>query len=1040
MPKRISHWLVFGWLIAVLLDPLFPHPENVYLCDPFSSTIIVGLAISALFAGAQMGLQILAAKKQKVANIDRGKVDDIRVSVPGYGEFIPKFWGLCRVAPIWVWESPAVDHPVTTPGQAGGKGAPKPPTATTVDHYYLKSVAGVFHDGPIYGGVRRIWFDNDLVASFLTSLDSTIYEAEYGVLSGGAAVATQIECSGGKKVTGIGSGGKCTVTVTTAAGDYELAVHYTSTTELTFKVYVDGSLQGDLVCPASGGATIIAIATYPTPITLTAADHLIRFENSGAACPDLDCVDLALAQSASAIDVRGFSSAIDVNKIPPTNQNHGWAYNNMMPDPGDGVGSGGDPGTPFQSFNLGKYGQPAIRIYRGSTTQLADSAIVAQEGAASASAYRGWSYIVIEGIQLQGGRMPNVTLEVDQGVHSVPAIVTDVYGLVGRTLSQLDVSALAGLSLGSSVIDAGTYAAVTYQNAVNTTTGSGGAIHKTSGADDAWNAYAAGTTSVASGVNGAIRFTADVGPILVGMGADSSPTVTTDVKCGIILNVTSNPSLEERNAIQFWNGTTQGPDIGIWAVGDLFQFEIRNGRFRVYQNGIEIQSFTPSVPVYPLFPQIMMYSTGSGVSALTVSTSGAIGDSPSSNAGGLLLSSRRSAGDLLSDLQTRFQFDMVEVDGVVKAILRSGSTADATIPYADMRAVIASPGSIPEVPPFDCQITDTDQVLLPGRVDVNYLDPGMDYHNNVQSEMVLSSSRYDQQSISLPIVDSQDNMKKLAITLMHKAEMESRGFSWQTSWKWMHIHPGSLVSLTLPNATHTIRVVQAKYQIPAGVIEFQGVRQAASLYSPSATGSVSAGYEAPIAPIPQNTKGVIIDGPLLRAEDAGDGTEPVVYVAMCGRGGGAWPGGFWYEEYPIGSLNYELVTTASLASQIGVTGGVLATVSDPSVWDRANSLVINFYTDTTLSSATEDDLMANAELNLLAIANPTTNDVEYIQFSTAVAGTPVAPYVSKYTISVFLRGRVGTDGNVASHSSADDVVVIDSTVKPRRMSLADIGR
>lgn len=997
-------------------------------------------AISASLSAAAMGIHYLAAKKQKAPNVDRGKTDDIRLAVPGYGEFIPKFWGLVRIAPVWIWESPAVDHPVTTPGQSGGKGPPKPPTATTVDHYYLKSVAGVFHDGPIYGGVRRIWFDNDLVAAFLDSLDSTIYEAEYGVLSGGAAVATQAECSGGKKVTGIGSGGKCTVTVSTLAGDYELAVHYTSSSSLTYNIYVDGGLLGSLACPSSGGATIVAIATYATPIPLTAADHLIRFENAAAACPDLDCVDLALAQSATAIDTRAFSSAIDVNKIPPTNQNHGWAYNNLMPDPGDGGGSGGDPGTPFQSFNLGKYGQPLIRIYRGTTTQEADTAIVAQEGAASASAYRGWSYIVIEGIQLQGGRMPNVTLEVEQGVHSVPAIVTDIYALVGRTSSQLNVTALAGLSLGSSVIAAGTYAAVTYQNAVNTTTGSGGAIHKTSGADHAWNAYAAGTTSVASGVNGAIRFTADVGPILVGMGTDSSPTVTTDVKAGVILNTTSYPGLETKNAIQFWNGTAQSPDIGIWAPGDLFQFEVRNGRFRIYQNGIEIQSFTPSVPVYPLFPQIMMYDTGSGVSALTVSTSGAIGDSPSSNAGGLLLSSRRSAGDLLSDLQTRFQFDMVEVDGVVKAILRSGSTADATIPYADMRAVIASPGSIPEIPPFDCQITDVDAVLLPGRVDVNYLDPGMDYHNNVQTEMVLSSSRYDQQSVSLPIVDSQDNMKKLAITLMHKAEMESRGFAWQTSWKWMHLHPGSIASLTLPNSTHTVRVVQAKYQIPAGIIEFQGVRQAASLYSPSATGSTSTGYEAPIAPIPQNTKGVIIDGPLLRAEDAGDGTEPVVYVAMCGRGGGAWPGGFLYKEFPIGSLNSELVTTASQASQIGVTVGALATVADPSVWDRTNSLVINFYTDTTLSSATEQDLLANPELNMLAVINPSSNLVEYVQFKTATVGVAVAPYVSKYTVSTFLRGRINTDGNVGVHTSADDVVVIDSTVKPRRMSLADVGR
>lgn len=1031
---------MWGWFLATVLDKLVSHP-HAYLADPISSSILLSLAISAAVSAASVGLQYLTAKKQKLANVDRGKVDDIRASVPGYGEFVPKGWGLFRIAPIWIWESPAVDHPVTTQGRSGGKmGGGSPPTATTVDHVYLKSVAGVFHDGEIYGGVRRIWFDNDLVASF-ANLDSRKYEAEHGTLSGGATVSTQAECSGGRKVTGIGSGGKCTVSVNTGAGDYELAIHYTSSSDLTYNVYVDGSLLGSLACLSSGGSTVVAIATYPTPITLTAGDHLIRFENASASCPALDCIDLAIAKNTSAIDTRGFASALDITKVPPPNQDHSWAYYNFVPDPGDGGGSGGAPGTPHQSFNLGKYGQPSIRIYRGTTTQLADSAIVAQEGAASASAYRGFGYIVIEGIQLQNGRMPNVTLEVDQGVHSVPVIVADIYQTVGVTAEQLNVSALAGLFLGSSIVDLGTYTAPTYQNVTNATVGAGGQISKTSGANHAWNAHATSTASVASAVNGSVRFTASSGPVLIGFSTTAAPTVTTDVQFGVLLNTTSYPALETVNGVQIWNGTTQSPDVGKWAAGDQFQVEIRNGRFRVYQNGIEISSFTPSVPTYPLYPVVFMYDTGAGPSAVTISTAGAIGDLPSSDAGGLLLSSRRSAADLLADLQTRFQFDMVEVDGVVKAVLRNSPTSDITIPYTDMRAVIASPGQLPELPEWDCEIHDIDPMLLPERVDVNYLDPGLDYHNNVQSEMALNDvTRYDNQSVSLSMVDQPDNMKKLAITLMHKAEMEGRTFSLQTSYKYMHVHPGSIATLTLPNATHTVRITQAKYSLPAGVIEFQGVRQAASLYSPTATGSVSSGYEPPIAAHPSNTKGVIIDGPILRAEDAGDGTQPVVYVAMCGRGSGAWPGGFLRQEFPIGSGNYQLVTTASQASQIGVTSGALATVSDPSIWDRTNSLVINFYSNTTLSSETEQDLLANPELNLLAVVNPSTNEVEYIQFKTAVAGTPVAPYVSTYTVSVFLRGRAGTDNNVGVHSSADDVVVMDSTVKPRRMNLVDIGR
>lgn len=1015
-----------------------------------AGALLIPLAISAATTAASYGLEYLQAKKAKVAPVDRGKQDDIRTSLPGYGELIPKIWGTARVAPIWIWETPAVDHPITTAGKSGGK-SPKPPTPTTTDHVYVKSIAGVFHDGEIYGGVRRMWFDTDLVFNGLTSaaaggggggeISSHKYEAEYGLLAGGASITTQAECSGGKKVTGLGSGGKVTITASVATDDYELAVHYTSTVDRTFKVYLDGSLLGDIFCSASGGAGIVAIETWPSTISLSIGAHLFRFENSGAACPDLDYIDLVRARNTDEIDTRSFSSVIDPSKIPASDQNHAWSYNNFQPDVGDGSGAGGVAGTPFQTFTLSGYGQPTIRVYRGTTTQNADSAIIAQEGAANTSAYRGWAYIVIEGLQLQNGRVPNVTLEADQGVHSVPAIAKDIYSLVGE--SQVNVDALNGLSLGDSDIDPGTYSAVTYANTANVTTGSGGVIHKTSGADHAWNAYAAGNTSITSGINGAVRFTADSGPILVGLGADASPTVTSDMQGGILLNITSNPSLETKNAIQFWNGVTQSPDIGIWHAGDQFQVEERDGKIRVYQNGIEIQSFTPPVLSYPLYPQIFMYNTGAGVSALTVSTSGAIGEEPSSDAGGLLLSSRRSAGELLADLQTRFQFDLVEIDGVVKAILRNGSTADITIPYTDMRAVIAPQGQLPELPEWDCEIHDIDQTLLPQRVDVNYLDPGLDYHNNVQSEMVLSGvPRQDNQSVSLAIIDQADNIKKLAITLMHKAEMEGRSFSWQTSYKYLHAHPGSIASLTLPSATHTVRITQAKYQLPCGVIEWQGVRQAPSVYSPTAIGSGSSGFEPPIAPHPANTKGVIIDGPLLRSEDAGDGTQPVVYVAMCGRGSGAWNGAFFYKEFPVGSGNYQLETQANQQSQIGVTSGTLATASDPSVWDRnpAHALTLNFLTNTTLASETAEDLQLNPQLNLLAIINPATNEVEYIQFSTAVAGTPTAPYLSQFTVSNFLRGRFGTDGNVSTHTAADDVVFIDSTIKPRRMQVADIGR
>lgn len=1044
LSKRINlNWIFILMGLAALVDLCIDH-GSAYYNDPVS--IAISLAISAATTAGAAGIQYLQAKKQKVSPVDRGKQDDIRLSVPGYGEAIVKGWGTFRVAPIWFWHTPIVHTTVTTQGRSGGKGTPKPPTPDTIDHIYTTSLAGVFHDGIIYKGVSRIWFDSDLVfnadlSNNLSAIASTKYEAEHGVLAGGASVAAQAECSGGFKVTGLGSGGNVTIHVdVTSTDDYEVAVHYTSTADRTFKVSVNGGGTTDLVCPASGAASIVAVQTIT--LSLTSGDNTIKFENSGAACPDLDFIDVAPALSfTNGEDRRSFTGLVDPNKVAPTDPDTSWPTANEVPvfsDTAGGMTNGG-----FYTATLSKWGNPQIRIYPGSETQEPDPAIIADKGTGNAPAYRGFAYLVIEGLQLQNGRIPNVTVEVQQGIREAATIIQDLYELVGRARTDVDVTALNGLVLGDSTgFDPGTYSSITWAGLNNATQGSGGAISKTSGTDNTWNAYANNGSTVSAGTDASIRFTASAGTFMIGFATTSTPGSALphpydQVPFAVLLNLNSNPSQESKNSIQMsLGGSNNSSDVGTWAVGDKFQVEIRNGKFSAYQNGLLLTGFSPPVPSFPLTPIFVGYHTGGGVSSASYATGSNIGSEPViTNVGGLVLTSRRTAADLIAELQTRFQFDIPEVDGKVKCVLRSG-TSELTIGSSELRAHYYGE----EAPDYDALITDIDPLLLPATVDVNYLEPQLDYHNNTQSDMRLTGPQFDSQSVSLSMVESSDNMKKLATVLLFKPEREGRTFNFTTGPKYTRLHQGSVVTLSLTNATHVVRIENAKYGLPAGVCEFEAVRQEASLYSPSGSGAISSGVEAPIAPIPGNTKGVLIDGPLLRAEDAGDGSQPTLYVAMCGRGAGSWPGGFLYQEFPADSGNYTPVTNADKASGIGVTAGTLASVSDASVWDRTNTLTINFLSNVNLSSATEDELVVSPELNLLAIINPSTNAVEYIQFKTAAAGAASAPYITNYTVSTLLRGRICSDSNVGSHTSADDVVVIDSTIKPRRLDLSYVDR
>lgn len=1211
-PRKLSAWLLVGYLVAMIADYFAPHPTLVYVCDPATLTgsILIGMAISAATTAAEVGFQAIMASRQKKPNpIDRGKIDDARVSTAGFNEQIVKGWGMFRAAPIWIWHAPIIHTTQQSGGSSGGgKGflSPHVPTAPPViDHIYTTKLGGVLHDGLLYNGVQRVWFGIDLVYNGNLFQNAAIFrEAEYAVLAGGASVVSAPTCSNGRKVTGLGSGGKATFAVTlTASGTYEISIGYLSTTDLVFRVIVNAGTPVDVLCPASGGSSIVAFQTVQ--LVLASGLNSIEFGNAGAACPDLDRIQITPVIVFDPIDDgdgRSFTGGIDPNKIYPPNLNHSWAFQNEIAVPiggggNGGVGNIGSGGAGAGAATLQKWGSPQLRVYPGSANQPIDSAILANKGSGNASAYRNYALLIVDGIQLQNGTLPNVTTEMDQGTRETQVIVGDLYELSGVDRLKVNVAQLAGLLLGdTSAFNPGTYAAVTWTGLINATAGANGAITKTSGAVDTYDAGAYVNTPISAGTDFAIRFILGQSIFSCGFSNTVTPTNAFQLLLGLQINYFGNASGGQFLQVSANGANTM--DVGTWQVGDVIQVEIRDGVFSIYQNGLLVSGYTPPVAAFPFYPAIAFFRTGGGPVDVRTASGANIGSRPTvTGAGALVVASRKTAADALVDLMTRFQFDMVNVDGSEKAILRN-ATSDVTIPFADLRAHDGGE----QMPDFDAEITDIDPILLPKGIDVNYSDPQFDYHTVVQSDRLTSGGPWkDIQNISLSVVETADNIKKLATTLLNKAHMESRSFKIFTGPKYMHVHPGTVVTLVLRNATHIARVVSAKYTLPAGKCEFDLVRHAASIYTPSGTGSGA--IDPPIVAILGNTYGVIIDGPLLRPEDAGDGSEPVVYTAVAHRGAGTFQGAFFEQEYPVGSGNYSLVTSYDVESMIGLTSGLFASVADPSVWDRVSTLIVNFFSTAELTSASEQDLLANPSLNLLAIVNNTPNvpanptwinltgvsvsgsnnltdtaasgygnsgassqetleagnflqfttaaggvditeafiglsgfdsdrldtsihyaiylradgssfvyergvfktgllsynalartfkieyghdgvirfycdgglfytssivpatklyvdtaigsngatvknvqiwtgkdgSVEYVQYRDATPLTAVAPYKNSYSFSTFLRGRFGTDDKVGSHYPGDEVVVIDSSVKPRRMPVSSIG-
>jgi len=1006
------------------------------------------VAISLAVAGATTAAQLLfAPKPKKPAPIDRGKLDDARFSIPALGAAIPKGWGTFRCAPIWIDHVPTIHTVQVTEGQSGGKGgSPTPPTADERKHIYTKSVIGVFHNGPIFKGVSKMWFGEKLVynSNLATNEADTATlrgEAEHGVLSGGASVVTQAECSGGRKVTGIGSGGVCVITVDVpTTGSYEIACFYTSTVQRTFKIRVNGGALNDLVCPASGGAG--EVTSEVITLTLTAGANAIQFENSGAACPDLDRIDVApaLVFTPEGEDPRGFTGIIRPGRFGPDDPDFAWPATNEQPTFSETTGGMSNGG--FIQANLSEWGNPTIRFHLGSELQEADPITIALRGLNLSPGYRGLGIIAIDNIQLQNGQMPNVTLEIQQGVRELPAIVADIYKEVNVPPEWLDLSALAGKLLGDeSGFDPGTYTAITWTGLSNATQTGGGAITKTSGTNNTWNAYANSGDSVSTGTNASIRFTAGAaGTYMVGFAYTTTPGSTLphpydQVPFAVVLNKNSNPSQEAKNSIQLsLGGINNSFDVGMWSAGDKFQIEYRNGRFMAYQNGLALTGYIPPVPsTFPLKPLFTGYATGGGPSATSFATGANIGTEPIvANGGGLFMESPAPAAEMIAALMLRFQFTLPEVDGVVKAVLNN-ATSDLTIPYTDLRAHRGE-----QRPPEDMIITRVDPLQLAKRTTVTYSDPAYSYHTRTQSEQRLFGPQQGAHDVTLPMIETAQNMKNLAIIISNREEIEGQTYKFTLGPKYMRIHQGTVLTINARSGvTHTVRVRDLGLELPAGVVDVDAVRQDASVFSANGTpGDI--GVESPIVQVPGNTLGIFLDAPLIPPDDSVDLPQPVLYIAMSGRGSGTWPGGFLFREFPFNSGNYQLLTSTDKPALTGITAGTLGNHADLTVLDTVNSVAINFYGLTSLESVTEAELIANPRLNLVAIKGA-SGDFEYLQFQTATPGVAVAPYVSRYTISNLLRGRFNTGTAVSDHTGTDEVVIMNSAVMGILMSTALLG-
>lgn len=364
----------------------------------------------------------------------------------------------------------------------------------------------------------------------------------------------------------------------------------------------------------------------------------------------------------------------------------------------------------------------------------------------------------------------------------------------------------------------------------------------------------------------------------------------------------------------------------------------------------------------------------------------------------------------IEQLQKGFFFDGIESDGVLKFIPR-GNEAIATIDYT-----MLIPGGTDSSPPDLLAIKRAQELDLPQKIDVNYINRATDYQSGDQNSqrMVTLSQGKDIQSLSIVFNDWE--AQRIADISLYNAWLARTSYQFSMPLQYVQYEPADVVNINTVAGGHTVRITESLIGLN-GEIQCKAIAEDPGVYDfyaqPQNSGIVTK------IPKPLSATWLeIMDLPTLLNDN---GSTP--YIRFAGTGlGENWPGAGVFKSD-------DNVTYGSFSQleQPACVGNILDTLPDanPDIFDRSSSIQVSLITG-SLESVTETAVLNGANLALVGD--------ELIQFTNAELVSE-----NKYKISGLLRGRLGTEYAVNGHMAAERFVLIDQATAREQMPVQLIG-
>lgn len=372
---------------------------------------------------------------------------------------------------------------------------------------------------------------------------------------------------------------------------------------------------------------------------------------------------------------------------------------------------------------------------------------------------------------------------------------------------------------------------------------------------------------------------------------------------------------------------------------------------------------------------------------------------------GYAINNRMSAREALQPLMDAYFFDVVDSDGMLKFVMRGGSSA-VTISDDDLGAY--EPGNEPAQKLI---ITRQQEVDLPVAVDVVYIDANAGNVTGVQQERRLITQSNQTLTLRLPIIMTADDAKQIAVKHMANMWTQRTKYAFSTFRKYAYLDATDVITISEDSNTHTVRLDSIEYAGP--ILNIQGTAENAAVYDSDATGGTLPEPDDNDVTQPGPTLLVLLDVPLISSSNNATG----IYVCTLG-----------YTEYWTGCNIFKNDSgvwdpldrpwmNSTYDATIGKAATVLAAPDDTWLWDEANTVSIRLLDETdTLTNATEAEVLNGGNIAVLGD--------EIIQFRTATLESD-----GSYTLSGLLRGRYGSEWANGTHAVGEYFVLIDGNVQ-----------